>query len=54
MPVVAFVLFLVAGILNGLHAHTNDWFAPFTLVCFGLAALALPGLTTYVSARVKD
>jgi hypothetical protein len=53
MPVVAFILFLVAGILNGLHAHTNDWFAPMTLACFGLAAFALPGLVTYVSSRTK-
>lgn len=53
MPIVAFVLFLVAGILNGLHAHTNDWFAPMTLIAFGLACLALPGLTAYVSSRTK-
>ena len=54
MPVIAFILFLVAGILNGLHAHTNTWFAPLTLIAFGLAALALPGLTAYVSGRVKS
>jgi hypothetical protein len=42
LAVIACVLFAVAGILSGSGAHVSSpWFAPLTLVCFGLAFLAL-------------
>jgi hypothetical protein len=40
--IIACVLFAIAGVLEGSGAHTNTaWLAPLTLVCFGLACLAL-------------
>lgn len=40
--IVAVVLFALAGILSGSGTHpSSPWFAPLTLVCFGLAFLAL-------------
>jgi hypothetical protein len=45
----AFVLFVVAGVLQGSGAHTNSWLSPIALICYGLACLAL-----HVSGRVKS
>lgn len=43
MPaVLAAVLFALAGIISGSGTHVSSaWFAPVTLVCFGLFCLAL-------------
>jgi hypothetical protein len=44
----AFVLFVVAGVLQGSGSHTNAWLSPLAVACYGLACLAL-----HVSGRVK-
>jgi hypothetical protein len=41
LAIIAAVLFFVAAVLSGVAAHTNDWTAPITLLCFGLGFLAL-------------
>ena len=43
MAFAAFVLFVIAGVLNGAGTHTNTWFSPLTLVCAGLACIAISG-----------
>lgn len=49
LAIVAFILFVIAGILQGSGAHTNAWFSPLALACYGLACLAL-----HVSGRVRS
>lgn len=42
--VIAAVLFALAGIISGSGTHVSSaWFAPMTLVCFGLFFVALAG-----------
>lgn len=45
----AFVLFVVAGVLQGSGAHTSTWLSPLALIAYGLACLALQ-----MSGRVKS
>lgn len=45
----AFILFVIAGVLQGSGSHTGAWLSPFAFVCYGLACLAL-----HVSGRVRS
>ncbi len=47
--IIACVLFALGAILEGSGTHTSAWLSPGTLVCAGLACLAL-----HVSGRVRS
>ena len=48
LALIAFVLFVIAGVLQGSGTHTNGWLSPLAVAFYGVACLAL-----HVSGRVK-
>lgn len=49
LALAAFVVFVVAGVLQGAGAHTSAWVSPLALACYGLALLAL-----HTSGRIRS
>jgi hypothetical protein len=49
LAIIATVLFALAAIIEGSATHTSAWLSPLTLLCVGLACLAL-----HLSGRVRS